>query len=107
MNELVEENQKHSSNGHNVDHEIKLFKNALEFSETKVRDCMTPRTEIKSVEMLGSSKEVNWYIELNDFSNQLGFLADHRGNFRELLVPVTALIVQDLLLLHGPGEDAE
>ncbi|MDA3879470.1 MAG: hemolysin family protein [Prolixibacteraceae bacterium] len=30
--------------------EIKLFKNALDFSNVKVRDCMVPRTEIESVE---------------------------------------------------------
>jgi CBS domain containing-hemolysin-like protein len=30
--------------------EIKLFKNALDFSKVKVRDCMVPRTEIDAVE---------------------------------------------------------
>ncbi|HKK81525.1 MAG TPA: hemolysin family protein [Prolixibacteraceae bacterium] len=38
--------------------EIKLFKNALDFSNVKVRDCMVPRTEIETVEESTSIKEL-------------------------------------------------
>ena len=31
--------------------EVKIFHNALDFSDTKVRDCMVPRTEIESVDI--------------------------------------------------------
>ena len=39
-----------------IDDEVKIFQNALDFGDTKVRDCMIPRTEIVAVEK-GSSME--------------------------------------------------
>ncbi len=40
-----------SSNEEEVDSEIMIFKNALEFHEVKAREVMVPRTEIAAVEM--------------------------------------------------------
>ncbi|HYG50916.1 MAG TPA: hemolysin family protein [Flavobacteriales bacterium] len=34
-----------------IDHEVQIFKNALEFSKVRGRDCMVPRTEIIAVEI--------------------------------------------------------
>ena len=34
-----------------IDDEVKIFQNALDFSETKVRDCMVPRTEIHALDI--------------------------------------------------------
>jgi putative hemolysin len=34
-----------------IDHEVQIFKNALEFSKVRGRDCMVPRTEIVAVEI--------------------------------------------------------
>ena len=41
-----------------LDEEVKIFQNALDFSETKVRDCMVPRTEIDAVEDTASIDEL-------------------------------------------------
>ncbi len=38
--------------------EVKIFQNALDFSETKVRDCMIPRTEINAVDASSSQAEL-------------------------------------------------
>lgn len=33
-----------------IEDEVKIFQNALDFSDTKVRDCMVPRTEVNAIE---------------------------------------------------------
>jgi CBS domain containing-hemolysin-like protein len=42
-----------------VDSEIQIFQNALEFSEVKAREVMVPRTEIIAVELNSSIKTLN------------------------------------------------
>jgi CBS domain containing-hemolysin-like protein len=39
------------TNQHDIDSEIKLFRNALDFSKIKIRDCMVPRPEIELIEI--------------------------------------------------------
>ncbi len=41
-----------------INDEVKIFQNALDFSDTKVRDCMVPRTEIQAVEKNASLEEL-------------------------------------------------
>lgn len=47
---LVQSSIDNAKSNDEIDDEVKIFQNALEFSETKVRDCMIPRTEINAVE---------------------------------------------------------
>ncbi|NDV58665.1 hemolysin family protein [Bacteroides sp. 519] len=42
-----------------LDTEVKIFQNALDFSSIKVRDCIIPRTEIVAVDLTASLEEVN------------------------------------------------
>lgn len=47
---LVQTSIDNADNDDEIEEEVRIFQNALDFSETKIRDCMLPRTEIDAVE---------------------------------------------------------
>lgn len=55
---LVQSSIDNATNEDEINDEVKIFQNALDFSDTKVRDCMVPRTEIQAVEKNTSLEEL-------------------------------------------------
>lgn len=51
LDNLVQSSIDNADDKDKVETEVKIFQNALDFSDTKVRDCMVPRTEITAVDI--------------------------------------------------------
>lgn len=87
-----------------VEHEVKIFHNALDFSSTHLRDCMMPRNEIVAVnidttsrdelsELFTTSGRSKIIVYREDIDNVLGYihvseLFDPQCNWKERLKPV-------------------
>ena len=81
---LVQSSIDNAENDDDIEDEVKIFQNALDFSETKVRDCMVPRTEICAVEKSSSLSDLkNIFIESgkskilvydNDIDHIIGYI---------------------------------
>ena len=54
---LVQSSIDNASSEESVQDEVKIFQNALEFPDIRVRDCMIPRTEIQAVDIEDCSPE--------------------------------------------------
>jgi len=108
-----------AENQQEIDTEIQIFQNALEFSDVKVRDIMTPRTEIASVELCDSVAELRELFVETGYSkivvyegtvdNSVGYVHSFElfkkpADIRSVMIPVeyvpeTVLIKEVLDLL--------
>ena len=67
INEQLETVEEHDE----VDSEIQIFQNALEFSEVKAREVMIPRTEVVAVEIHDSIKSLSALFTATGYSKTL------------------------------------
>ncbi len=58
LGNYIEEQLESTKDMENVDSEIQIFQNALDFSEVKVREAMVPRTEIVATEINASLSDI-------------------------------------------------
>ena len=87
MNNVSQENE--------IDSEIQIFQNALEFSDLKARDIMTPRTEISGIDILDSVIELRetfiktGYSKLLIYQNSIDDILGYVHSFELFLKPKT------------------
>lgn len=106
---FIQSSIEESGNQKEIDAEVKIFQNALDFSTIKIRDCMIPRTEIIAVDQEASLEELKeTFIEngvskiivyKDDIDNIIGYIHssemfkginDWRKNIRTIpIVPET------------------
>lgn len=106
---FIQSSIEESGNQKEIDTEVKIFQNALDFSTIKIRDCMIPRTEIIAVNQEASLEELKeTFIEngvskiivyKDDIDNIIGYIHssemfkginDWRKNIRTIpIVPET------------------
>lgn len=73
LSDLVNESpaQKEEEAGH--EHDIKIFRNALNFQDLKVRDCLVTRTQIEGIDIDTEMDEVQQHFVRTNFSRLLVF----------------------------------
>lgn len=73
------ENSNASSSGRDIDNEVKLFRNALDFSKVKLREIMVPRTEMVTLDIESTVEELHQKFIETGYSRIL-FYADNIDN---------------------------
>lgn len=86
LDDYLQENiDKSEDENREVEREVKLFENALDFSDTRLRDCMIPRNEIVGVDIAETTREElsalftrsglsKLVVYHDDIDNVLGFI---------------------------------
>ena len=76
LGDYISEQMESVEDKENVDSEIQIFQNALEFSEVKAREVMVPRTEIMAVELRETPKNLRKIFSDTGYSKILIFRDD-------------------------------
>ena len=104
---------------HDEENEIKLFQNALDFADLRVRDCMVPRIDVEAVELSTSVEELTRRFVESKYSrifvwegsidNIVGYV-NSKSLFRQPAdlrkVLMTAYFVPETMPLHEFGGTA-
>lgn len=106
---FVQSSIENAENEDKLDAEVKIFQNALDFSNIKIRDCIVPRTEVTAVDVTTSLEDLrNLFVESGiskiivydgNIDNVVGYIhssemfrnpTDWRNNVKEVpIVPET------------------
>lgn len=100
-----------------VENEVKIFHNALDFSSTQVRDCMVPRNELVAIDIDDTSREElsklfttsgrsKILVYSNDIDNVVGYVhvselfdphSDWKANIKEVLYAPETLLANTMM----------
>ncbi len=58
LDDFVTSSIENAADAGNLDSEVEIFHNALDFTEVKIRDCAVPRTEIVAVDVTATRREL-------------------------------------------------
>lgn len=73
---LIQSNIDNIENEEELEDEVKIFQNALDFSNVRVRDCIVPRTEIVAVSIEASLMEIRQMFVDNGISKLIIYRED-------------------------------
>ncbi len=106
LEDFVTNIKQRKEEGEEIDNEIQIFKNALDFSSVKARDCMIPRTDIVAMDVETSLDELQQiFIETGlskiliyrgSIDNIIGYvhskeLFKNPKNLKSILLPITII----------------
>ena len=61
---FIQSGIENSESKEDIENEVQIFQNALDFSDVKIRDCIVPRTEIVALDVTASREELmNLFVE--------------------------------------------
>ena len=104
LNYLVQENLEIQENNGEIETEMQIFQNVLDFSKVKLRDCLVPRPEITalsydvSAEQLCRTFSESGFSKIpiykHDIDDIVGYIHSsemfrHQDNWREHITPIT------------------